>query len=68
MTPSSGAALWATGAALALPALEGDVRAGVTAIGGYSGTDNVIGSLPGRGLALHCVSGDDALVRAFLRA
>lgn len=43
-----------------------DVRDGVWAIGGYSGTGNVIGSLLGRGLARHCVSGDDALVRPFL--
>ena len=33
MTPSSGAALWATGAALGLPALEGDVRADVCVVG-----------------------------------
>ena len=42
-----------------------DVRDGVWAIGGYSGTGNVIGSLLGRGLARHCVVGDDALVRPF---
>ena len=45
-----------------------EVRGGVWAIGGYSGTGNVIGSLLGRGLARHCVSGDDRLVRPFLRA
>ncbi len=45
-----------------------DVRGGVWAIGGYSGTGNVIGSLLGRGLARLFVAGDDRLVRPFLRA
>ena len=45
-----------------------DVRGGVWAIGGYSGTGNVIGSLLGRGLARKFVNGDDSLVRPFLRA
>ena len=44
------------------------VRGGVWAIGGYSGTGNVIGSLLGRGLARMFVAGDDRLVRPFLRA
>ena len=45
-----------------------DVRDGVWAIGGYSGTGNVIGSLLGRGLARKFAGGDDSLVRPFLRA
>ena len=45
-----------------------DVRGGVWAIGGYSGTGNVIGSLLGRGLARMLVAGDDRLLRPFLRA
>ena len=45
-----------------------DVRGGVWAIGGYSGTGNVIGSLLGRGLARMFVAGDDRLVRPFLCA
>ena len=45
-----------------------DVRDGVWAIGGYSGTGNVIGSLLGRGLARKFMTGDDSLVRPFLRA
>jgi len=46
----------------------GEVRPGVWAIGGYSGTGNVVGSLLGRGLARWRVGGDDALVRPFLHA
>lgn len=45
-----------------------DVRDGVWAIGGYSGTGNVMGSLLGRGLARKFLHGDDSLVRPFLRA
>ena len=47
-----------------LPVLA-EVRPGVWAIGGYSGTGNVIGSLLGRGLARSLLRGDDGLVRAF---
>jgi glycine/D-amino acid oxidase-like deaminating enzyme len=43
-------------------------RPGVWAIGGYSGTGNVIGALLGRGMARWLVSGDDAIVRPFLDA
>ena len=43
-----------------------EVRSGVWAIGGYSGTGNVIGSLLGRGMARLLVGADDALVRPFL--
>ena len=46
----------------------GEVRPGVWAIGGYSGTGNVVGSLLGRGLARWRVGGDDSLVRPFLHA
>ena len=51
----------------ALPVVR-EVRRGVWAVGGYSGTGNVIGSLLGRGLARMCVSGDDSLVQPFLPA
>ena len=43
-----------------------EVRSGVWAIGGYSGTGNVIGSLLGRGMARLLVRGDDTLLRPFL--
>ena len=43
-----------------------EVRPGVWAIGGYSGTGNVVGSLLGRGLARFTLSGDDSLLRPFL--
>ena len=45
-----------------------EVRAGVWAVGGYSGTGNVIGALLGRGLARWLRTGDDTLVRPFLEA
>ena len=45
-----------------------EVRSGVWAIGGYSGTGNVIGSLLGRGMARLLVRADDSLVRPFLGA
>jgi glycine/D-amino acid oxidase-like deaminating enzyme len=48
-----------------LPVVE-EVRPGVWAIGGYSGTGNVIGALLGRGMARWLRTGDDALVRPFL--
>lgn len=41
------------------------VRDNVWAIGGYSGTGNVIGSLLGRAVARAAGGGDDVLVRAF---
>ena len=41
------------------------VRANVWAIGGYSGTGNVIGALMGRAAARAITRGDDALLRAF---
>jgi glycine/D-amino acid oxidase-like deaminating enzyme len=43
-----------------------EVRRGVWAVGGYSGTGNVIGALMGRGIARWLVAGDDALLRPFL--
>ena len=43
-----------------------EVRERVWAIGGYSGTGNVIGSLLGRGMARTLVRSDDALVRPFM--
>jgi glycine/D-amino acid oxidase-like deaminating enzyme len=43
----------------------GEVRRGVWAIGGYSGTGNVIGALLGRGVARAVLGGDDGIVRAF---
>ena len=43
-----------------------EVRRGVWAVGGYSGTGNVIGALMGRGIARWLVSGDDQLLRPFL--
>jgi glycine/D-amino acid oxidase-like deaminating enzyme len=45
-----------------------EVRAGVWAVGGYSGTGNVIGALLGRGIARWLCAGDDALVRPFIDA
>lgn len=47
-----------------LPVCE-EVRPSVWAVGGYSGTGNVIGALLGRGLAHRVLTGDDAIVRAF---
>jgi glycine/D-amino acid oxidase-like deaminating enzyme len=47
--------------------VAGEVRRGVWAIGGYSGTGNVIGALLGRAVARHLVAGDDLLLRPFLR-
>jgi gamma-glutamylputrescine oxidase len=44
------------------------VRPGVWAVGGYSGTGNVIGTLLGRGMARWLHTGDDALVRPFIHA
>ena len=43
-----------------------EVRRGVWAIGGYSGTGNVVGPLLGRGVARLLTSGDDALLRPFI--
>jgi gamma-glutamylputrescine oxidase len=43
-----------------------EVRPGVWAVGGYSGTGNVIGALMGRGIARWLVDGDDQLLRPFL--
>lgn len=45
-----------------------EVRPGVWAIGGYSGTGNVMGSLLGRGVARMLVRGDNSLVEPFLCA
>lgn len=45
-----------------------EVDNGVWAIGGYSGTGNVIGSLLGRGVARLIMRNDDALVRPFRRS
>ena len=45
-----------------------EVRPRVWALGGYSGTGNVIGTLLGRGMARWLRSGDDALVRPFIAA
>lgn len=42
-----------------------EVRAGVWAIGGYSGTGNVVGALLGRGVARRLLAGDGAIVAAF---
>jgi glycine/D-amino acid oxidase-like deaminating enzyme len=50
-----------------LPVVD-QVRSGVWAIGGYSGTGNVIGALLGRGMARWLRSGDDSLVRPFIDA
>jgi glycine/D-amino acid oxidase-like deaminating enzyme len=44
------------------------VRPNVWAIGGYSGTGNVVGALVGRGVAHQVLTGDDAIVRAFAAA
>lgn len=43
-----------------------EVRRGLWAVGGYSGTGNVIGALLGRGIAQRLVGGDDTLLRPFL--
>lgn len=43
-----------------------EIRRNVWAIGGYSGTGNVIGALLGRGMARWLLARDDALVRPFL--
>ena len=43
-----------------------EVRPGVWAVGGYSGTGNVIGALMGRGIARWLVGRDDQLLRPFL--
>lgn len=43
----------------------GEVRDRVWAIGAYSGTGNVIGSLLGRGIARQLTAGDDSLTRPF---
>jgi glycine/D-amino acid oxidase-like deaminating enzyme len=43
-----------------------EVRPGVWAVGGYSGTGNVIGALLGRGLARWLRRRDDSLIRPFL--
>ena len=53
--------------ATGLPVVE-EVRPGVWAVGGYSGTGNVIGALLGRGIARWLRAGDDALVRPFIEA
>jgi glycine/D-amino acid oxidase-like deaminating enzyme len=47
-----------------LPVVE-EVRDRVWAIGAYSGTGNVVGSLLGRGLARKLLTGEDALVKSF---
>jgi glycine/D-amino acid oxidase-like deaminating enzyme len=43
-----------------------EVRRGVWAVGGYSGTGNVIGALMGRGIAQRLIGGNDELLRPFL--
>ena len=43
----------------------GEVRQGVWALGGYSGTGNVIGTLLGRGVARAVVAESGAIVQAF---
>ena len=48
-----------------LPVVE-EVRDRVWAIGAYSGTGNVIGSLLGRGLARRLLSGDESLTKPFV--
>ncbi len=45
-----------------------EVRPRVWAIGAYSGTGNVVGSLLGRGLARYLTAGDDTLIRPFMSA
>jgi glycine/D-amino acid oxidase-like deaminating enzyme len=45
-----------------------EVRPGVWAVGGYSGTGNVIGTLLGRGMARWLAGGDDSIVRPFIHA
>lgn len=47
-----------------LPVCE-QVRPGLWALGGYSGTGNVVGALLGRGAARRILDGDDVIVRAF---
>jgi glycine/D-amino acid oxidase-like deaminating enzyme len=42
-----------------------EVHRSVWAIGGYSGTGNVVGSLLGRGVARLLASGDDTLLGPF---
>ncbi|MGH7583588.1 MAG: NAD(P)/FAD-dependent oxidoreductase [Gemmatimonadales bacterium] len=49
-----------------LPVIE-EVRAGVWAIGGYSGTGNVVGAVCGRGVAQLAVRGDSTLIRELMR-
>jgi glycine/D-amino acid oxidase-like deaminating enzyme len=43
-----------------------EVRPGVWAVGGYSGTGNVIGALLGRGMARWLRAGDDTIIRPFM--
>jgi glycine/D-amino acid oxidase-like deaminating enzyme len=43
-----------------------EVRRGVWAVGGYSGTGNVVGALLGRGIARWLIAGDGELLRPFL--
>jgi gamma-glutamylputrescine oxidase len=50
-----------------LPLLE-EVRPGVRALGGYSGTGNVIGAICGRAAARMALLGDDDLAGPFLRS
>ncbi len=50
-----------------LPVIE-QVRAGVWAIGGYSGTGNVIGSLAARAVVAACCDGDPARAQLLLGA
>ena len=45
-----------------------EVRSRVWAIGGYSGTGNVMGSLLGRGIARALVRDDDSLLQPFMHA
>jgi gamma-glutamylputrescine oxidase len=45
-----------------------EVRPNLWAIGGYSGTGNVVGALLGRGMARWLTAGDDTIVRPFLDA
>jgi glycine/D-amino acid oxidase-like deaminating enzyme len=50
-----------------LPVMD-EVRPGLWAVGGYSGTGNVIGALLGRGIARWLRAGDDSLIRPFIQA
>ena len=43
----------------------GEVRPGIWALGGYSGTGNVVGALLGRGVARALYASDASIVRAF---